>query len=43
MNYPPTVLVMHPKENPAKCSLEPLRGRPDLCFERFSGKRRPTD
>ena len=30
--YPPTVIVRHPKENPRKCSILPLRGRPDLIF-----------
>jgi pre-rRNA-processing protein TSR3 len=29
---PPTVIVRHPKENPRKCSILPLRGRPDLIF-----------
>lgn len=33
---PQTILVVHPRENRAKCSLEPLRGRPDLCFVRFT-------
>jgi pre-rRNA-processing protein TSR3 len=31
--------VVHPKENRKKCSLEPLRGRPDLSFVTFSAKR----
>jgi len=31
----PTLLVVHPRENRAKCSLEPLRGRLDLRFVRF--------
>jgi pre-rRNA-processing protein TSR3 len=30
--YPPTVIIRHPKENPRKCSILPLRGRPDLVF-----------
>src|SRR5438105_9695653 len=30
--YPPTVIVRHPKENPRKCSVLPLRGRGDLVF-----------
>ncbi len=34
-SYPPTYVVMHPKENRRKCSLWPLRGRPDLVFVRF--------
>lgn len=29
---PPTIIVRHPKENPRKCSIVPLRGRPDLVF-----------
>lgn len=33
---PPTILIIHPKENRAKCSLEPLRGRPDLHFVEFT-------
>ncbi len=39
MSYSPTIIVVHPKENRAKCSLEPLRGRPDLQFVTFSAKR----
>ncbi len=34
-SYPPTYIVVHPKENRRKCSLWPLRGRPDLVFVRF--------
>jgi pre-rRNA-processing protein TSR3 len=30
--FPITVIVRHPKENPRKCSVLPLRGRPDLVF-----------
>jgi pre-rRNA-processing protein TSR3 len=30
--YPPTLIVRHPRENPRKCSILPLRGRPDLIF-----------
>jgi pre-rRNA-processing protein TSR3 len=30
--YPPTVIVRHPKENPRKCSVLPLRGRADVVF-----------
>ena len=36
VDYPKTVLVIHPKEKRIKCSLEPLRGRADLCFVEFS-------
>src|SRR4051794_34304230 len=27
-----TIIVRHPKENPKKCSVLPLKGRPDLRF-----------
>src|SRR5205823_7514175 len=30
--YPPTVIVRHRHENPRKCSVVPLRGRPDILF-----------
>lgn len=29
---PPTVIVFHPRERRAKCSVRPLRGRPDIAF-----------
>jgi len=32
----PTVVIRHPKERISKCSLEPLRGRPDVHF--FKGR-----
>jgi pre-rRNA-processing protein TSR3 len=32
MAYPPTVIVRDSHENPRKCSILPLRGRPDLVF-----------
>lgn len=32
---PVTVIVRHPKENPKKCSVLPLKGRPDLHFCTF--------
>jgi pre-rRNA-processing protein TSR3 len=32
MNFPPTIIVRHSHENPRKCSILPLRGRPDLVF-----------
>jgi hypothetical protein len=38
-DFPPTIVVVHPKENRRKCSLEPLRGRADLRFVEFSAKR----
>jgi rRNA small subunit aminocarboxypropyltransferase len=31
-DYPPTIIVRHPKENPRKCSVLPLRGRDDFVF-----------
>lgn len=31
----PTVIVVHPRENRAKCSVEPLRGRSDFIFWTF--------
>ena len=33
--YPPTVMVVHPKERRSKCTVEPLRGRTDFEFVRF--------
>jgi pre-rRNA-processing protein TSR3 len=39
--YPPTVIVRHPKENPRKCSVLPLRGRPGLVFLSYPVKERP--
>jgi pre-rRNA-processing protein TSR3 len=40
--YPPTIIVRHPKERPAKCSVLPLRGRADLIFLRYPLARRPA-
>jgi pre-rRNA-processing protein TSR3 len=31
-SFPPTVIVRHPRENPRKCSVLPLRGRPGFVF-----------
>lgn len=31
-NQPPTILVVHRRENRKKCSVEPLRGREDFVF-----------
>src|SRR5258708_11038693 len=39
--YLPTVIVRHPKENPRKCSVLPLRGRPDLLFLGYPVANRP--
>jgi pre-rRNA-processing protein TSR3 len=30
--FPTTIIVRHPKENPRKCSVLPLRGRSDIVF-----------
>jgi pre-rRNA-processing protein TSR3 len=35
------LIVRHPKENPRKCSVLPLRGRPDLIFLGYPVARRP--
>lgn len=32
MALPPTIIVRHPRERPNKCSVYPLRHRPDLIF-----------
>jgi pre-rRNA-processing protein TSR3 len=32
--FPITVIVRHPKENPRKCTVLPLRGRPDLVIQK---------
>jgi pre-rRNA-processing protein TSR3 len=31
-DYPQTIIVRNPRENPRKCSILPLKGRPDLIF-----------
>src|SRR5262249_32155530 len=38
---PPTIIVRHPKENPRKCSILPLRGRPELVFLTYPVKALP--
>jgi pre-rRNA-processing protein TSR3 len=40
--YLPTVIVRHPRENPSKCSILPLRGRPDLVLLPYPVKERPA-
>ena len=35
---PITIIVRHPKENPRKCSVLPLKGRPDLSFVHYPVK-----
>ena len=32
LTYPVTIVVRHPREAPAKCSILPLRDRPDIVF-----------
>lgn len=32
---PPTIIVVHPRERRSKCSVEPLRGRPEFVFWAF--------
>jgi pre-rRNA-processing protein TSR3 len=39
--YPPTVIVRHTHENPRKCSVLPLRGRPGLVFLNYPVRDRP--
>jgi pre-rRNA-processing protein TSR3 len=41
MNYPPTIIVRHPKENPKKCSVMPLKGRQDVIFVGYPAKQLP--
>ncbi len=41
-DYPPTVIVRYPKENPKKCSVLPLRGRPDVLFLSYPVHHRPA-
>jgi pre-rRNA-processing protein TSR3 len=40
--YPPTLIVRHPKENPRKCSVLPLRGREDVIFLEYPVRERPN-
>jgi pre-rRNA-processing protein TSR3 len=40
-DYPVTVIVRHPKENPRKCSVLPLRGRADVLFLGYPVRKRP--
>src|SRR5947209_502466 len=41
LTYPPTVIVRHPKENPRKCSVLPLRDRPDVVLLPYPVRQRP--
>jgi pre-rRNA-processing protein TSR3 len=33
--FPPTIIVVHPREKRSKCTVEPLRGRPGFVFWTF--------
>jgi pre-rRNA-processing protein TSR3 len=35
LEFPPTVIVVHPRERRSKCTVEPLRGRDDFEFVTF--------
>ncbi len=41
MGFPITIIVRHPNEKPAKCSVWPLRYRPDLLFLEYPPKEMP--
>lgn len=38
VTFPPTIIVVHPKERRSKCSVAPLRGRPDFRFWTYPKK-----
>ncbi len=38
MSVPITIIVRHPKENPKKCSVLPLKGRADISFVNYPVK-----
>jgi pre-rRNA-processing protein TSR3 len=40
--YPVTIIVRHPKENPKKCSVLPLKGRADVHFYGFPAAKLPA-
>lgn len=42
MQYPPTIIVRHPKENPKKCSVMPLKGREDIVFLNYPARLLPA-
>ena len=42
MNYPPTIIVRHPKENPKKCSVLPLKGLADMVFLNYPARKLPA-
>ncbi|MFK7822353.1 MAG: hypothetical protein AB8G99_26905 [Planctomycetaceae bacterium] len=35
LSYPPTIIVVHPRERRSKCTVEPLRSRGDFVFWTF--------
>lgn len=35
MTFPPTVIVVHPREKRSKCTVEPLRGRAGFVFWKY--------
>src|SRR3984893_2555433 len=41
MGPPVTIIVRHPKENPRKCSVMPLKGRADVLFLGYPVARMP--
>jgi pre-rRNA-processing protein TSR3 len=41
ISYPPTVIVRSPNENPKKCSVLPLKGRPGILFYNYPPKEIP--
>jgi pre-rRNA-processing protein TSR3 len=41
-SFPPTVIIRHPRENPRKCSVLPLKGRPGLIFLNYPASHRPS-
>jgi pre-rRNA-processing protein TSR3 len=41
-DYPPTIILRSPRENPRKCSVLPLKGRSDFLFFRYPVKEVPA-
>ena len=41
LTYPITIIIRHPKENPKKCSVLPLKGRADLQFLAYPVQQTP--
>ena|SRR5579862_2079561 len=41
-SHPPTIIVRHSKENPRKCSIVPLRGRPGIVILNYPVKDIPN-